>query len=177
MEVFLDILFIPLLKLASENHVIVRMYGRLMLMTASITLMEAYMIETLLQKGMEVPTIIKKLKKGDVEDLNTFDGSFDYDDLLQAYHKDPENMKQAIEGDYKIKFISVYGIKQLLQLKYDLNEEKDYKREGNKFLFIPLDEVQLKSFHTLLSPHWKIERVGNNEAGKQKVHVLHMTEK
>src|SRR5699024_9586508 len=99
MENYLNILLIPLLRLANKNHVIVRMYGRLMLMNASITLMEAYMIETLLEKGMEVSTIIKNVKKGDVEDLNAFDGSFDYGDLLQAYHKDSQNMKQAIEGD------------------------------------------------------------------------------
>ncbi len=143
-------------------------------MAVSITLWEAYLIETPLAKGMSSSTLLGHVKQGNSQAINSFDNTFDYSDLIEAYQKDPEKIEEAIHSGYTIKFVSINGIKRLLHLKFNLEEGKDYAMEDEKLTNILLDEKQFKVFKKILSPNWHVDRT-QMEQGYYNVNVAHLT--
>lgn len=143
-------------------------------MAVAITLWEAYLIETPLAKGMSASTLLGYLQKNDSQSIHSFDDTFDYADLISAYKKNPTKIEEAIQSGYTIKFVSIYGIKRLLHLKFGLGEGKDYEMKKDKLIGIPLNEEQLGIFKELLSPNW---HVSSKEMGRDSylVDVLHIT--
>ncbi|SES66016.1 hypothetical protein SAMN05216389_101290 [Oceanobacillus limi] len=144
-------------------------------MTTAISLWETYMIETLIAKGMARETLITTIKNEDVEALNNFDDSFDYADLIEASKKAPGNIEQAIESGYTIKYVSKFGIKRLLGLKFSLQEGTDYQMEDATFYNVRVTEDQLSTLKQMLANHWKVEHVRTDE-DDHFVHIIHVTE-
>lgn len=144
-------------------------------MAVSITLMEAYMIETLRSKGMSPEDLVQAIQTNDIHALLAIDDSFDYTDLIETAKKDLERIQTAIMSGYTIKFVSKNGIKRLLNVKFGLESGKNYDIEGAKFSNIHLEEDAFKTFQTMLSPNWRIE-------GKRTTHsgitfdIRHQTE-
>src|SRR5699024_5252681 len=124
-------------------------------MTVALTLMEAYLIETPLAKGMNKEVLLNHLQAGEADALDEFVGQFDYEDLVQAYRNKKEVITNAIQSGYKIKFVSIDGIRRLLELKFDLNAETDFKMHEDKVIGIPLKEAQFLEFENMLSSNWK----------------------
>jgi hypothetical protein len=145
-------------------------------MTASISLWEAYLIETLRSKGMSATTLIAYLKKEDSESLNAFDDSYDYTDLINASKKDLANIEQAITSNYTIKYVSVYGIKNLLGLKFDLYEGEDYKMDNTKFYGIQLPSEQIETLETMLTFQWRLVNRQTVEGDLIQVDIVHVAE-
>lgn len=117
---------------------------------------EAFMVETLLAKGMERQTLINLLKAKDAETLNNFDDTFDYHELITAAETAFDNLTQAVQVGYTIKFVSKFGIKRLLGLKYGLEEGIDYQMADDRFDNLTLTAPQLAEFKAMLSPNWKV---------------------
>lgn len=145
-------------------------------MTVAITLMESYMIETLLAKGMSKSELIANIQNQDSANLNAYDDTFDYAELIAASKKEPKRIEQAIQTGYTIKYISKFGINRLLQLKFGLQEGTDYRMDDAKFFGISLNEEQFNEFTTLLSAHWHIVNQEKNAQGKYQFDILHATE-
>ncbi|MUK88875.1 hypothetical protein GMD78_10770 [Ornithinibacillus sp. L9] len=144
-------------------------------MTPAISLWESYMVETLLAKGMSSSTLISYLQNEDSKALNDFDDTFDYAELIQASNKANATIIEAIQSDYRIKYVSKFGIKKLLDLKFSLQEGTNYRMEDAKFYDIPLNEDQLETLEKMFEPHWKFINKRQTESG-YLVDLLHVTE-
>lgn len=144
-------------------------------MAVSISLMEAYMIETLLAAGMEKTNLIHAIKNNDIDAILEMDDSFDYLAFIKDVKDNPERIEQAIQFGYTIKYISVYGIERLLKIKFDLESKKDYLIEDNKFINVKLKQEEFAAFETMLSPNWNItnQRKTDSEITFDIVHKTH----
>lgn len=143
-------------------------------MTIPLSQWEAFMIETLRHSGVSGEYIMRGLKENDVSQLQAFDTTFDYQDLLTSWTADSERIKEAIINGYQVKFLSVYGIKRLLKLMFSLEDSENYTLEENQFVDVPLADQQLDTVRTLLSPNWSITNV-LEDGDKNLVTITHAT--
>lgn len=133
-------------------------------MAASLTLMEAYMVETLLAAGMTKSELVHAIKTADIDAILEKDDSFDYLKFIQEVKDNPERIEQAILSGYRIKFMSVYGIERILNIKFNLESGKDYTLEEHRFLGIELSPDGFASFENMLSPNWVITNKKENDS-------------
>jgi hypothetical protein len=142
-------------------------------MTPSITLWEAYLIESLRSKGMDNRTLLRFIEKSDIEALNDFDNSFDHTELIVTNNSTA--IKLAIESNYKVKFISINGIKNLMGMKFGLKEGKNFQMTETKFHDVSLSNEQMKILHTMISPLWLMVNV-RSELSNNVVDIVHSSE-
>jgi hypothetical protein len=119
-----------------------------------ISLMDAYMIETLRSKGVTDEELIEQ--KG-IEVWNRLHDSFDFHDLIRLREKDPVAFQTIIEDGYQVKFVTFNGLKNLLKLKFNRMDEIDYQttEKGVRGLYLNMEACnQLK---TLLSKNWTVK--------------------
>lgn len=135
---------------------------------------EAFMVETLLAKGMSQQTLIQHIQNEDADALNAYDQTFNYSDLIQTAQKAPEILLEAIETGYTIKFVSNFGIKRLLGLKFGFEDGIDYHMSESRFDKLTLTENQLHVFQPMLSPNWKLFSEKNKQ-DKYEVAIIHAT--
>ncbi|WP_054707258.1 hypothetical protein [Bacillus sp. JCM 19041] len=135
---------------------------------------EAFMVETLLAKGMSKQTLIQHIKNEDANALNAFDQTFNYSDLIQTAQKIPKTLLEAVETGYTIKFVSNFGIKRLLGLKFGFEDGVDYHMSETRFNGLTLSENQLHVFQQMLSPNWKLFSEKNKQE-KYDVAIIHAT--
>lgn len=143
-------------------------------MTASVTLMEAYMIETLLAAGMSKADLIEAVKTEDIEAILEVDDSYDYLALIHDAKEKPHQIEEAIESGYTIKFISVYGIERLLKIKFGLDSGTDYTMEENSFSNLTLKQDDFLLFEKMLSPNWVIHNKNTTDSAVT-FDVIHKT--
>lgn len=143
-------------------------------MITSITLMEAYLIETPQSKGMRPGKLLEHLRASNVEGLQKIDDEMAYEDLLVAYEVDPERITKAILTGYTIKFVSLYGIERLLRLKFNLVAGTDYTMHEDSIAGILLQKSELTILEEVLSPNWRV-KYKKSANGRYKVDVLHQT--
>ncbi|MFC2948012.1 hypothetical protein [Virgibacillus sediminis] len=124
-----------------------------------ISLMDAYMIETLKRKGV---TDQELLEGTDVEAWNRLHDSFDFRNLLHLREKDPLGFQRIVEEGYQVKFVTFNGLKNLLKLKFDKTEEVDYQTTDRGIKGLVLDEEERKQLTGLLSKNWIVHE---EEAG------------
>ena len=143
-------------------------------MTIPLSQWEAFMVETLRHNGVSGEDIIKGLQENDVTRFQSYDTTFDYEDLHVSWTDDSERIEKAITDGYQVKFLSVYGIKRLLKLMFSLEEPADYTLEEQQFVQVPLTNQQATTVRTLLSPNWSITDVSEVD-DKQMLTITHAT--
>lgn len=140
--------------------------------TPALSLWEAYQVETLRSKGLDNDTLLQALKEKDLKALVKVDDSFDYQDLIDAADGNMETFQQAIQSGYTIKYLSIYGIKNLLKLKYDLEAGKDYEMSETRFDGLDLNKDQISEFQTLASSQWRVVEQQDDD-GKPTFSIRH----
>ncbi|HLR54111.1 MAG TPA: hypothetical protein VK078_05230 [Pseudogracilibacillus sp.] len=126
-------------------------------MKATVSLMVAYLIESPLARGMERQTLLEYVQQEKTAELNDFVRRFEYKDLIEAYKENPENIASAIQFGYQVKFVTLGGVKNLLGMKFALEEEKDFKATENSVLNIPLTQDQFAIVKEMLSSNWELQ--------------------
>lgn len=127
-------------------------------MTTKVTLMEAYVIEAL--KAAKIPdeVIIEKVQARQVEDFQTMvASSFDFGILYGI----TQDLPSILAEGYKVKFLTFPGLKRLLSIKLQKEEEKDYLVEGFRIEQLQLLEEEQFVVDTFLSANWKVEKDGD----------------
>lgn len=126
-------------------------------MIAKVSLMVAYLIESPLAKGMERQTLLEYVQQEKAAELNDFVRRFEYNDLIEAYKENPENITSAIQSGYQVKFVTLGGVKNLLGMKFALEEEKDFEATKDSVLNIPLTKNQFAIVREMLSSNWELQ--------------------
>lgn len=143
----------------------VTMLERRRTLVATVSLMVAYLIESPLAKGMERQTLLTYVQQEKAAELNEYVGRFEYKDLIEAYNKNPQNIKSAILSGYHVKFVTLGGVKNLLGMKFALEEEKDFEVVDDKVLDIPLTKAQFAVVEEMLSSNWELESTADSNGG------------
>src|SRR5699024_4522109 len=97
----------------------------------NISQMEAYMIETLRNNGVADEAIITQVEKRDVSDWKELNPNFDFHALITLYEQNKEAFKSIILEGYKVKFLTLKGIQNLLKWKFHMVQNQHYTLSEN----------------------------------------------
>lgn len=144
-------------------------------MHAKIPLMAAYTIETLAKSGHDRKALAEKIHAEDIQALKALDDSFDYEYLLETNKTSSFSIERALLEPYQVKFITINGLKLLLDLKFNLLADRDYLLEEKKLTGLTLDIEGLAELEILLSSNWKIAERQEVENGIIQFEIWHST--
>ncbi|KZE37439.1 hypothetical protein AV656_12785 [Bhargavaea cecembensis] len=126
-----------------------------------LSLMEAYMVESLRSKGISNEELFALVEQEDAEGLKEIEPRFDYGELVEAARKDLEAFRSALFDGYEVKFVTFNGLKNLLRMRFGKEVERDYAvtEAGIKDLRLPPHE--LEQLNDMLSSNWLITSDGS----------------
>lgn len=134
-----------------------------------ISLMDAYLIETLRRNGINNKEILSELKAGNVEKWQSLHESFDFHELLKLANKDFEQFREIINHGYQIKFITFNGLKNLLRIRFNKKPDKDYVLQEKGIQNLVLNQKELQSVKQMLSKNWVLEEVKEGKFNKVNI--------
>lgn len=123
-----------------------------------ISLMEAYMIETMRVNGITNEEIIAGVKAKDVSGWKQINEKFDFEQLIALAEKDLAAFEKVIHDGYAVKFVTVGGLERLLSLKFGKEANQDYKKTETGIYGLVLDEPALHELKEILSSNWKVKK-------------------
>ena len=121
-----------------------------------ITLMEAYMIETLRLKGITDEEILDKAFNGNVGEWEILAPEYDFQQLAQLARRDESVFRSAVHDGYAVKFVTIKGLTKLLRLKFGKHPDKDYTLTANGITGLSVDRDELNALKRVLSGNWSI---------------------
>src|SRR5699024_5899639 len=126
----------------------------------SITLMEAYAIETLRGNGIINDKIIKSIKANDLEEFKAVKEHMDFDALVELSKN--ADFEAIVNDGYKVKFLTFNGLKNLIKMKFGKFADEDYQVDDFVITGLELDKNQQQDLENMLSANWKLcgEAVG-----------------
>jgi|SRR5690625_367817 len=116
-----------------------------------ITLMEAYLVEILRSKGITNEEIINYVSEKRVDELQKHHESFDFQGLYNI-----ENLDKILQEGYKIKFLTMPGLVNMLRMKYGKEPENDFLQKETSLENLSLTDVELADLEKWLATNWKI---------------------
>lgn len=141
--------------------------------TPTLNMMDAYRLETLRSKGLETEKLIQALEEKDLKSLLQTDDSFDYKDLLDQTDKKLDLFKKALTSNYAISYLTINGLKNLLRLKFNVTEEKDYTLSSQRLDDLIVTSDQLKTIETLIGFVWRVEVSDESSPSRLKISIIH----
>lgn len=129
-----------------------------------ISLMDAYLIETLRNNDISNEEIIKQVKNGSVEQWQELHEHFDFKELLKFANKDIELFQEILTQGYKVKFVTFNGLKNLLRILFGKVQDTDYDILEKGISNLTLDKEQIERVKQMLSSNWVLKETerGNN---------------
>ncbi|MFJ5769323.1 hypothetical protein [Psychrobacillus sp. NPDC093180] len=133
-----------------------------------ISLMDAYMIETLRSNGLSNEEMVALLEKKNISDLKQINTKFDFNNLINLYEQDKDTFKSVLQDGYTVKFLTMNGLKNLLQMKFDKDAEKDYEISDTGIQRLEIETHKLPALQQLLSINWIIEEQNDTDIDSSK---------
>lgn len=126
----------------------------------SITLSEAYMIENLRKQGISNESLLK-VDDASVERWKNLDDRFDFNVLKEMAFKEQEKYKSVIKDGYQVKFLTINGLINLIELKFNKQKEVDFKVLEDGISELVLDKAMIPLLKEFLSVNWKVIETGD----------------
>lgn len=126
-----------------------------------LSLMEAYMVESLRGKGVSNEEIITLVEQKDADRLKEMEPRFDYGELVEAAHKDLEAFRSALFDGYEVKFVTFNGLKNLLRMRFGKEEARDYTVSETGIQGLRFELHELDQLNDLLSSNWRVTSDGS----------------
>ena len=117
-----------------------------------ISMMEAFTIEALKKDGYTYDTVIQAINTNELEKVQL---------LKSLYEKSLPLLQQAFIGQYKVSFVTINGLKNLLNIRFNIDPES-YQVETNGLYDINMDKIIEKEIANFISPNWTIKRQDGN---------------
>lgn len=142
----------------------------------TITLMDAYMIETLFSKGIKKEDFLHTMNEKNLDKYVHFDDSFDYSELSTSVQGKESLFEEAIKkNQYAISYLTIGGLKNLLRIKYEFVEEKDYLLYDQKLENLTVNQKQLKEIKALVSSAWRVIETDEKSNHSVTISILHVS--
>lgn len=125
-----------------------------MMMVEKITLMELYLIETVRAKGLTDEMILQKIEAEDIESFQQYDERFDFTGLLTLHESG--SLERILREGYEVTFLTFTGLVNILQLKFNKIENKDYVVKDYTISQLKLTDTDRKTIEQMLSPNWSL---------------------
>lgn len=126
----------------------------------AISMMEAYTIE-LLKTHPYTFEQVKHYIENDEMYLLTDTYDIDPDSLKILLNEKAEEMERAFAGNYKVKFVTINGLKNLLRMRFQISDDQyELLPEGNGLQSLKVDPITEQLIRGMLSSNWKVERNG-----------------
>src|SRR5690625_85261 len=91
-----------------------------------ITLMEAYLIETIRSHGVSNDYLLTQVEQEDISEWEELNTNFDFNGLITLRNQNPSAFEDIINEGYSIKFLTFNGLQNLLKLKFNKQSGKDF---------------------------------------------------
>lgn len=124
-----------------------------------ISLMDAYMIETLRSNGISDEEILAQIERGNTKAWQALNRHFDFQELVKLAETNMEAFSQILSQGYQVKFVTFNGLKSLLWLRFGKEKETDYEVMETGIRNLTLDREQLLNLKEMLSGNWVIEEL------------------
>ena len=125
----------------------------------AISMMEAFGIELLKSNGITFEQVQQQFAENKSD--FTIEENFDFNVLKMLFEEDQQAFKQAYDGNYSVKFLTINGLRNILRMRFGIPVEAYATLEaGNGLQGVPASaevEQQLRAF---VSSNWKVERHG-----------------
>lgn len=121
-----------------------------------ISLMEAYLIEFLRVKELSNDSIIAKTVAKDTAQFESYYPKMDFSLLTTLAEKDHNAFKRIILEGYQVKFLTINGLKKLLELKLNKVTEQDYHETEHGIFQLQVNPDELKIIQQFVSNQWQI---------------------
>lgn len=119
----------------------------------NINLMQAYELDKLSKLGISDEEILQTLRTGEVSSWCTKEPNYEFQESLALFQEGENQFLDALHGNYRIKYVTLPGIKRLLHLRFQLEE--------TGIQDLACDEAIISKLHTMLSTNWKITQQTN----------------
>src|SRR5699024_9699668 len=119
-----------------------------------ISLMEAYIIETLRSTGVTNEELLR-VNDTSIQTWSKVHENFDFT-LLQSLAKNEAAYESIIKEGYKIKFLTFNGLVNMLRLKFDKIPEKDFEKHEDSIGRLLVEKNRRSELEQILSPNWTI---------------------
>ena len=113
-----------------------------------ISMMEAYAIEALKKDGYTYNTLIQTFNTTENQQVQS---------LKPLYEKKDTILQKAFNGQYKVSFITINGLKNLLFMKFGIDPET-YRTEYNGIFDIKMDANIEREIAAFISTNWTMKR-------------------
>lgn len=120
--------------------------------TYKITMMDAYAIESLREKGITNEVLLSAAASGDTTRLLEADPEGSYDALLKL-GEDRDALESILNDGYQIKFVTYNGLRNLLRMKF----RKPFTDLDNGIEGLHLSVEELIQLKKLLSSNWVLK--------------------
>lgn len=143
--------------------------GGIDLKNNQISMMDAYMIEVLRSNNISNDDILTSLEKKDISSWGNIKPKFDFSELIKLYEQDKNFLKSVLVDGYTVKFLTMNGLKNLLQMKFNKVAEQDYQISETGILNLEIEVQSFPTLEQLLSINWDIKEhtyTNNNLATK-----------
>lgn len=121
-----------------------------------ISMMDAYMIETLRSNDTSNEEIVTLLEEKDSSSWKSLYDKFDFSELITLYERDKQTFKSILQDGYKIKFLTMNGLKNLLKMKFNKIAEQDYQITDTGIQHLEIEVQSFSALEQLLSVNWVI---------------------
>ena len=122
----------------------------------NINLMQAYELDKLLKLGICDEEILQTLRTGEVSSWCTKEPNYEFQESLALFQEGEHQFLDALHGNYRIKYVTLPGIKRLLHLRFQLEETKDFQLAETGIQNLVCDEAIISKLLSMLSTNWKI---------------------
>ena len=106
------------------------------------------------------------LKKKDFAFFERINSNFDFNELVKLHKKDPITFKSILLDGYTVKFITLKGLQNLLKLKFDKIDERDYKLLDNGISHLTIDETSYPILKQMLSKNWTVQTLSGQDSNQ-----------
>lgn len=121
----------------------------------TITLQAAYMIENLRKHGVSNKELIE-INDQSLEQWNDLNLNFDFNVLKELAELDQDAYSTIVRDGYQVKFLTINGLINLVQLKFDKKRDVDFTVHEDGISNLELDENQYSRLRQFLSQNWKV---------------------
>lgn len=118
------------------------------------------MVEALKTHRYTYDDVQLRLNQNQLHDLSK-ETDMDLTSLKHLYEQSPEQFKYIYEGNYKVKFMTLNGFKNILRMRFQLTEDQyELLEQGNGIGKLVINEQIERAITKILSSNWKVKRNG-----------------